>query len=165
MILEKWCVKTFPNCLLLVHRKWKWTWKWSSSVTSDSLRPPWTVAYQAPPSMEFPRQGYWSGLPFPSPMIFLTQGLNTGLPLCRQMFLSSEPPGKPLVYRRMILLYFSRIIKEGEEEKEAFLNMTCKSCLLLSRLANLFYKHPYSKYFSARKSCSGTPPSLPPPLL
>ena len=28
---------------------------------------PWTVAYQAPPSMEFPRQEYWSGLPFPSP--------------------------------------------------------------------------------------------------
>ena len=28
---------------------------------------PWTVAYQAPPSMGFSRQGYWSGLPFPSP--------------------------------------------------------------------------------------------------
>ena len=28
---------------------------------------PWTVAYQAPPSMEFSRQLYWSGLPFPSP--------------------------------------------------------------------------------------------------
>ena len=28
---------------------------------------PWTVAYQAPPSMEFSRQEYWSGLPFPSP--------------------------------------------------------------------------------------------------
>ena len=29
---------------------------------------PWTVAYQAPPSMGFYRQEYWSGLPFPSPM-------------------------------------------------------------------------------------------------
>ena len=29
---------------------------------------PWTVAYEAPPSMEFSRQEYWSGLPFPSPM-------------------------------------------------------------------------------------------------
>ena len=29
---------------------------------------PWTVAYQAPPPMEFSRQEYWSGLPFPSPM-------------------------------------------------------------------------------------------------
>ena len=28
---------------------------------------PWTVAYQAPPSMGFPRQEYWSGVPFPSP--------------------------------------------------------------------------------------------------
>ena len=28
---------------------------------------PWTVAYQAPLSMRFSRQGYWSGLPFPSP--------------------------------------------------------------------------------------------------
>ena len=28
---------------------------------------PWTVAHQAPPSMGFPRQEYWSGLPFPSP--------------------------------------------------------------------------------------------------
>ena len=28
---------------------------------------PWTVAYEVPPSMEFSRQEYWSGLPFPSP--------------------------------------------------------------------------------------------------
>ena len=28
---------------------------------------PWTVAYQAPPSLGFPRQEYWSGLPLPSP--------------------------------------------------------------------------------------------------
>ena len=28
---------------------------------------PWTVAYEAPPSMEFSWQEYWSGLPFPSP--------------------------------------------------------------------------------------------------
>ena len=28
---------------------------------------PWTVAHQAPPSMGFSRQGYWSGMPFPSP--------------------------------------------------------------------------------------------------
>ena len=38
--------------------------KWSCSVVSDSAIP-WTVAYQAPLSMEFSRQEYWSGLPFP----------------------------------------------------------------------------------------------------
>ena len=34
---------------------------------SDSLASPWTVAHQAPLSMGFPRQEYWSELPFPSP--------------------------------------------------------------------------------------------------
>ena len=37
---------------------------------------PWTVAHQAPLSMEFSRQEYWSGLPFPPPGIFVIQGLN-----------------------------------------------------------------------------------------
>ena len=41
---------------------------------------PWTVAYQAPLSMGFSRQEYWSGLPFPSPGDLPTQGLNPGLP-------------------------------------------------------------------------------------
>ena len=47
------------------------------------LATPWTVAYQAPPSMES-RQEYWSGLPFPSPGDLSTQGLNPGLPHCGQ---------------------------------------------------------------------------------
>ena len=47
--------------------------KWSRSVMSHSVAP-WTVAYQAPLSMGFSRQEYWSGLPFPSPGIFPTQG-------------------------------------------------------------------------------------------
>ena len=59
---------------------------------------PWTVAYQAPLFMGFSRQEYWSGLSFPSLGIFPTQGLNLGLPHCRQMLLPSEPPGKPSPY-------------------------------------------------------------------
>ena len=39
----------------------------SHSVMSNSLRPQWTAAHQAPVSMRFSMQGYWSGLPFPSP--------------------------------------------------------------------------------------------------
>ena len=45
---------------------------------------PWTAASQPPLSMGFSRQEYWSGFPFPSPGIFPTQGLNPGLPCCRQ---------------------------------------------------------------------------------
>ena len=37
---------------------------------------PWKVALHAPLSMEFSRQAYWNGLPFPSQGIFLTQGSN-----------------------------------------------------------------------------------------
>ena len=40
---------------------------------------PRTVAYQVPPPMEFSRQEYRSGLPFPSPGIFCTQGSNLRL--------------------------------------------------------------------------------------
>ena len=65
---------------------------------------PWTVAYQAPPSMGFSRQEYWSGLPFPSPGIFPTQGLNLSLPHCRQTLLLAEPPGKH--YGFEVLHYF-----------------------------------------------------------
>ena len=39
----------------------------SCSVMSQLFVTPWTVAHQAPLSMRFPRQEYWSGLPFPSP--------------------------------------------------------------------------------------------------
>ena len=46
-------------------------WKWKVKVKSLSLVPllatPWTAAYQAPPSMGFSRQEYWSGVPLPSP--------------------------------------------------------------------------------------------------
>ena len=35
------------------------------------LATPWTAAYQAPPSMGFSRQEYWSGVPLPSPILYL----------------------------------------------------------------------------------------------
>ena len=41
---------------------------------------PWTVALQFPPSMEFSRQEYWSGLPFPSPGDLPDPGIKTGCP-------------------------------------------------------------------------------------
>ena len=41
---------------------------------------PWTVAYQAPPSMGFSRQEYWNGLPFPSPGDLPNPGIKPGSP-------------------------------------------------------------------------------------
>ena len=46
---------------------------------------PWTVAHQAPLSMGFSRQEYWSGFPCPPPGIFPMLGLNPGLLLGRRI--------------------------------------------------------------------------------
>ena len=55
---------------------------------------PWTVAYQAPPSMGFSRQECWSGLPFPSPGDLPVPGIKPRSPALRADALPSEPPGK-----------------------------------------------------------------------
>ena len=60
---------------------------------SDSAIP-WTVAYQASPSMGFSRQEYWSGLPFPSPGHLPDPGIEPGSPALEADTLTSEPPGK-----------------------------------------------------------------------
>ena len=59
---------------------------------------PWTVAYQAPQSMEFSRQEYWSGLLFPSPGDLPNPGIEPRFPGLQADALPSEPPGKP-IYR------------------------------------------------------------------
>ena len=55
---------------------------------------PWTVAYQAPQSVEFSRQEYWSGLPFPSPGDLPNPGTEPEFPTLQADALPSEPPGK-----------------------------------------------------------------------
>ena len=69
----------FPVPGILQARTLEWVaisfsnaWKWKLKVKSIScvwlLVTPWTAAYQAPPSMGFSRQEYWSGVPFPFPI-------------------------------------------------------------------------------------------------
>ena len=55
----------------------------------------WIVAYQAPPSMGFSRQEYWSRLPFPSPEDLPDPGIEPVPPTLEADALTSEPPGKP----------------------------------------------------------------------
>ena len=54
---------------------------------------PWTVAHQASPSMEFSRQEYWSGLPFPSSGNLPHPGIKPKSPALQADALPSEPPG------------------------------------------------------------------------
>ena len=57
----------------------------------------WTVARQAPLSMEFFRQEYWSGLPFPSPGDLPDPGIEQTSPALAGRFFTTEPLGKPCV--------------------------------------------------------------------
>ena len=58
---------------------------------------PWTVVYHAPLSMGFSRQGYKSGLPFPSPGVLTNPGIEPGSPTLQADALLSEPLGKPTI--------------------------------------------------------------------
>ena len=61
----EWVAISFSNA-------WKWKVKVKSLSDIRLLATPWTVAYQAPPSMGFSRQEHWSGVPLPSPKILLS---------------------------------------------------------------------------------------------
>ena len=67
---------------------------------SDCFVTSWTVACQAPLSMGFPRQEYWSGLPFPSPGVFLFPEMEPSSlesPALAGGFFTPEPPGSPCI--------------------------------------------------------------------
>ena len=57
---------------------------------------PQSVAHQAPLSMSFPRQEYWSGLPSPSPAGLPNLGIEPKSPALTSGFFTTEPPGKPM---------------------------------------------------------------------
>ena len=57
---------------------------------------PWTVAHQAPLSMGFFRQEYWSGLPFPSPGDLPDPGVESASPVLAGGFFTTEPLGKAM---------------------------------------------------------------------
>ena len=63
---------------------------------SNSSVTPWTVACQAPQSMGFPKQEYWSGLPFSSPGDLPDPGIKPASPALAGGFFTTEPPGKPM---------------------------------------------------------------------
>ena len=78
----EWVAISFSNA-------WKWKVKVKSLSRVQLLETPWTAAYQAPPSMGFSRQEYWSGVPFPSPdksvrsmLIFITSSCQPHQSLC-----------------------------------------------------------------------------------
>ena len=94
-------------CIYMSLRDWEINYgtsiQWSESESEIEVAQscprlfatPWTVAYQALPSMGFSRQECWSGLPFPSPGDLPDPGIKPGSPTLQADALPSEPPGKP----------------------------------------------------------------------
>ena len=84
-------------------------WKWATSKTCwqsifiqslshvQLFANPWAVTCQAPLSMGYPRQEYWSGLPFPSPGDLLDPGIEPRSPGLQADCLLSEPPVKAML--------------------------------------------------------------------
>ena len=69
-----------------------------------TLVSPWTVARKIPLSMGFPRQGYWNGLPFPSPEHLPDPGIEPWSPALQADSLPTEPPV-------MVLLIISKTLQ------------------------------------------------------
>ena len=83
------CVKIFAWCLDILCAQCVCVSQSCLFVT------PWTVACQAPLSMEFSRQEYWSGLTFPSPGCLPNPGIEPASPALAGGLFHNEPPGKP----------------------------------------------------------------------
>ena len=80
-----------------------------------SLETPWTIVCQAPLSMGFSRQEYWSGFPFPSPGDLSDPGIKPTSPALAGGFFTTEPPGKPPPNWSVCLL---KGRKDRERERE-----------------------------------------------
>ena len=73
---------------------------------------PWTIAYQAPLSMEFSRQEYWSGLPYPSPGDLPDPGIkptSLGSLALAGGFFTTVPPGRPILLIRYTQIKENRL--------------------------------------------------------
>ena len=104
-----WGYKGFllGTCVYLcVLKSWTRLGDWTTTTTTKLSHvwhfvTPWTVAFQAPLSMGFPRQESWSGLPFPSLGDLSDPGIKPTSPALAGgffffFFLTTEPPGKPM---------------------------------------------------------------------
>ena len=99
---------------------------------------PWTVPYQAPLSMVFSRQQYWSGLPFPSPGDLPKPGIEPGSPTLQTDTLPSEPLGK--FYGNTMLPM--EISHPQHSSQSALIKTSSIMSFFCSKSSNGFSSHP-----------------------
>ena len=127
---------------------------------------PWTIAHQAPQSMEFSRQDSWSGLPFPSPADLPNPGTEPGSPNLKADSLPSEPPGKPTLHfqrwmdtllDRWVDLFFLSPVFSTLLEKmlmyksgsENFLSLTCRYKSFTTKICSYYFLRRPWKFIKA----------------
>ena len=107
----EWVAISFSNA---------WTWKVKVKSLSRVLlfATAWTVACQAPLSIGFPRQEYYSRLPFPSPADLPDPGIEFMSPALEGRFITTEPPGKP--WPGWVLLKTAKVNKNKANLKHCY---------------------------------------------
>ena len=109
----EWVAISFSNA-------WKWKVKVKSLSRVRLLATPWTAAHQAPPSMGFSRQEYWSGVPLPSPKCYMLVTSNSlwphGLQPAR-LLCPWDSPGKNTGVGCHFLLQCMKVKSESEVAK------------------------------------------------
>ena len=84
---------------------------------SDSFATTWSVPRQPPLSMEFPRQEYWSALPFPSPEDLLNPGIEPRSPALAGTSFTTEPQGSPCCVFSLLLILCDHIFRASWKVK------------------------------------------------
>ena len=143
-VLSECCQRRFLNCQKLPSKQQQALWFVVQLLSHVRLFASlWIVAHQAPLSMGFPRQEYWSGLPFPSPGDLCNPGIEPASlvsPALTGGFFTTEPPGKP-EHQAWYLL-----IKQTGQEVESEMNVLWSSqeCLLLDaqHFSDVFWTLP-----------------------
>ena len=113
---------------------------------------PWTVAHQAPLSMGFPKQKYWSGLPLPTPGDLPHLGITPRSPALASRFFTTEPPGKLFSVKHLpfrlkcysCLLFFCCCCSLFR----IFIDFSCLQLLQMMRIC--YYKSSNSKPWKTR---------------
>ena len=110
--------------------------KWSEVKSLSRVQlfaTPWTVAHQAPPSMGFSRQEYWSGLPSPSSGDLPNPGTEPRPPTLQADVLTSEPPGvtylgvsiSKVIVKSGVFTFFGDLNKSGASLVAQCLKKNC----------------------------------------
>ena len=120
--------------------------KWSCSVVSNCLQ--LHVACQAPPSMGFSRQEYWSRLPLPSPGNLPDPGVEPGSPALQADSLPSEQPGTLLIIRLQTYSNFTVAIC-------TYLNMYMCACLsyIFPCIDSCTHHHNQELFYHNQRTC------------